>query len=223
LGCTHWEPPPSGDGLDAPAPKVDAVHYDVESMRRFSEIIKPGEPVEISEKINGENSRFVFVDGTLHVGSHTRWKIRDKSVAWWRAADDLGLEEKLARYPDHVFYGELYGAVKGYHYGVDRNKGERRLAFYDILHGGEWLPPVTARTIFAELDLPTAPILFHGPWAPELAALADGNSTIPGADNIREGAVIKPLVPRRDPECGRVILKLVSVDYLDSKRRKRPE
>lgn len=223
MGCTHWEPPPSGDGLDAPAPKVDAVHYDVESMRRFSEIIKPGELVEISEKINGENSRFVFVDGALHAGSHTRWKIRDKSVAWWRAADDLGLEEKLARYPDHVFYGELYGAVKGYNYGIDRNKFGLRLAFYDIRHWGEWLPPDQTRAIFAELDLPVAPILFHGSWAPELASLADGMSTIPGAGHLREGCVVKPLVPRRDPECGRVILKLVSVDYLANKKGKKKD
>lgn len=219
LGCTHYQPPPSGDGLDAPAPRVDAVHYDVESMRRFSTVISPGEPVEISEKINGENSRFVVVDGELHVGSHTRWKVRDKSVAWWRAADDLDLATKLARYPDHVFYGELYGAVKGYHYGIDRSKFGLRMAFYDIRHRGEWLPPDQARAIFTELGLPVAPILFHGPWAPELAALADGNSTIPGADNIREGCVVKPLTPRRDPECGRVILKLVSVDYLERKKK----
>jgi hypothetical protein len=81
------------------------------------------------------------------------------------------------------------------------------------------MPPDRAREIFTELDLPVAPILFRGPWAPELAALADGPSTIPGADNIREGCVVKPLVPRRDPDCGRVILKLVSVDYLERRKK----
>jgi hypothetical protein len=35
----------------------------------------------------------------------------------------------------------------------------------------------------------------------------------------REGCVVKPLTPRRDPECGRVILKLVSVDYLERKKK----
>jgi RNA ligase (TIGR02306 family) len=219
LGCTHWEPPPSGDGLDAPAPKVDAVHYDVESMRRFSEIIKPGELVEISEKINGENSRYVFADGELHAGSHTRWKIRDPRVAWWRAAEELGLEAKLALYSDHVHYGELYGSVKGYHYGIDRSKFGLRLAFYDIRYRGEWLPPDDERAIFSELALPVAPILYRGPWDPGLASLADGPSMIHGADNIREGCVVKPLVPRRHEECGRVILKLVSVDYLERKKK----
>ena len=218
LGCSHYDPPPSGDGLDAPAPKLYAVDYDVESMRHFNEVIKPGEPVDVSEKIHGEGSRFVWSNGELHLGSRIRWKIKDRSVGWWRAAEALGLEEKLSQYPDHIFYGELYGNVKGYRYGL--TNGELRVAFFDILHKDSWLPPERMRTICAQLDLPTVPLLYTGPWEPHLESLADGPSTVPGADGIREGCVVKPLDPRWNETCGRVILKLVSVDYLANKKGK---
>jgi len=220
LGCTHYQPPPSGDGLDAPAPHLYMEHFDVESMRRFNEVIQPGDPVEVTEKINGESARFVWTGGELHASSHTRWKIRDRRVAWWRVAEELDLENKLKRYPDHVFYGELYGNVAGFHYGMQRDKHPRlSVAFFDVLLRDQWLPPDRVRAILRELDLPAAPVLYCGPWEPDLAELADGTSMMPGADHIREGCVVRPLVPRWHPECGRVILKLVSVDYCDKKKR----
>jgi RNA ligase (TIGR02306 family) len=215
LGCKHWDPPPSGDGLDAPAPSVYSVKYDVENLRRFNNIIQEGELVEITEKINGENSRFVWADNELHASSHTRWKIQDDRIPWWKVAKKLALATKLQKYSNYVFYGELYGGVKHFPYGLPR--GERDLIFFDILNKDEWLPPLVTRQICKELELNYAPLFYEGPWSDDCKKFADGSSALD--KHIREGCVVKPLVPRRDPECGRVILKLVSIDYLEGKKK----
>ena len=53
----------------------------------------------------------------------------------------------------------------------------------------------------------------------EAVALADGPSLVPGAQNVREGVVVRPLVYRTHAEIGRVILKIVSGEYLARKGR----
>lgn len=221
LGCDHYEPPIRGantGGDNEGAPNVYHVKYDVESMRKFSDVIQPGEEVWITEKIHGANARFVFHDGRLYCGSHTNWKKEDLNNLWWRAAAEYGLAEKLATYPDHVFYAEVYGNVQDLRYGT--KPGELRLAFFDIMHGGDWLPVGRTVAIVADAGLPCAPTLYTGPWDEALVSLADGPSTVYGADHIREGCVVKPMVPRWHESCGRVILKLVSVDYLSRKKAK---
>jgi RNA ligase (TIGR02306 family) len=218
LGLKHWEPATkfSTQGEQASAPNIYHVKYDMESYRKYFNILQLGEEVEISEKLHGSSARFVFTNGVLHVSSHTTWKKFDEANLWWMAALNIGLEEKLKNYPDHVFYGEAYGNVQNLRYGHTKNQ-KPSLAFFDIIHEGQFLPPKKTQEICAELNLPHVPILFEGPWDPNLMALADGKTTIPGADHIREGCVIKLLVPRMDLEIGRVILKIVSADYLAMK------
>jgi hypothetical protein len=45
--------------------------------------------------------------------------------------------------------------------------------------------------------------------------LAEGQSAWPGADHMREGCVVSPIVERNDHSIGRVILKAVSNAYLE--------
>jgi hypothetical protein len=60
------------------------------------------------------------------------------------------------------------------------------------------------------------PVLYRGPFDFEvIKALAEGRSSVPGADNIREGIVINPVTERRVPGLGRVQLKLVSNTFLE--------
>jgi hypothetical protein len=49
--------------------------------------------------------------------------------------------------------------------------------------------------------------------------VSNGKSTLPGADNIREGVVTRPVVERRDPKLGRVVLKFIGTDYELSKHK----
>lgn len=82
LSVAHWEPKPKSEGgnaktgsnEEAAAPPTYFVNYDVDSLRRYHNVIADGEPSYVTEKLHGENSRYVWADGVLHCGSHTRWK-----------------------------------------------------------------------------------------------------------------------------------------------------
>jgi hypothetical protein len=52
----------------------------------------------------------------------------------------------------------------------------------------------------------------------KMKELADGRSTVEGADNIREGIVVKPVVERIDPKVGRAVLKYIGTEYELSKK-----
>jgi RNA ligase (TIGR02306 family) len=84
LGVEHYEPEPAGaaregrgsvtGGEAASAPNVYHVKYDLESARRYHECFLPGEPVVVTEKLDGTSARYVWLDGQYHCGSRTEWK-----------------------------------------------------------------------------------------------------------------------------------------------------
>ena len=66
------------------------------------------------------------------------------------------------------------------------------------------------------------PVLYRGPFSN--AVIQDyisGPSMIYGAKHIREGIVVKPIIERYSERLrGRLILKYVSMDYLEGKKKK---
>ena len=60
----------------------------------------------------------------------------------------------------------------------------------------------------------TVPLLYRGAWKLELVSLAEGKTTFPGANHVREGLVVKPVEERWDFTCGRVVLKYIGEGYL---------
>jgi RNA ligase (TIGR02306 family) len=82
LGVEHYEPPLPGEqkkgvfmgGEVASPPDVFTVKYDVDAFRRYHRLFQPGEPVIVTEKLDGANSRYVYMDGKMHCGSRTEWK-----------------------------------------------------------------------------------------------------------------------------------------------------
>ena len=215
LGIKHYEPvSQQGSEPAASAPNLYCPKYDMENYRAYPDVLKPGERVVITEKLNGESSRYVFHDGKLHVSSHNVWKIYSEKNQWWQMAEKYDLATKLAKYPDYIFFGENYGKVKHFRYG---HTNDRSLAFFDVLYNGEWLPPLGVRVHIRHLELPSVPVLYAGAWKEDLVSMAEGRSLVPGADNIREGIVITPMTPRVDDRIGRVILKVVSGEYLAGK------
>ena len=189
--------------------------YDIEGYRKNKGVFKLGEPVWISEKIHGQNARFVHDGERLHVASHRRFKKPDAPVAWAEVARRYGIAEKLAAWPGIAIYGETYGNNSDMPYGVKRPEQDR-LVLFDALDtkARRWFD-VDEFMSFAEiLGLPIVPTLYRGPWDPALVSLAEGKTTMPGVDHVREGIVIKPLVERTERCCGRVILKLAGEGYL---------
>ena len=65
-------------------------------------------------------------------------------------------------------------------------------------------------------------MLYQGPFDLEkIKEISNGKSTLPGAQNIREGVVVRTAKERRDPALGRVCLKFIGPDYELSKHKKK--
>lgn len=210
LRITHYEPPlsvSSGGEAEQPPPGYHP-QYDVDSMRSYPDIFVPGEEVVATEKIHGASARYCFHDGRMYCGSRAEWKKYDAKNIWWMALENTPeLEQFCREHPEFTVYGEVFGKVQSLKYGADAI----RFGAFDVLHGSEWLS--WHETLGCAL--PWVPVVYRGPFdMGELERLADGPSLIAGADHIREGIVVKPVVERTHPAIGRVQLKLVSNEYL---------
>jgi hypothetical protein len=209
-------------------------NYDIDSWQRYRHFFKEGEAVWVTEKIHGANCKFTYAFGDsntshdgngkrMYVGSHYQWK-KDVpgSVFWMALRQNPWIEEFCKAHPGLVLYGELVPTQK-MNYG--QSKGSYRIFMFDVLDPSLRDPDQPQGKWLNNQEISDLGILAN--WVPTLGIvtytetlmreLSNGKSTVPGANHIREGIVIKPLTERIQPRFGRVILKLVSVDYLASK------
>ena len=122
-----------------------------------------------------------------------------------------------------VIYGEVYGlnVQKGVSYGSADKLAYRA---FDILIDGKYVGYDEFVAICEKYDIPRAPLIFRGPYSlAQIKQIAEGDTTIGTDKHIREGVVVRPVVERRDPKVGRVILKYVSDAYLTGKGLKTGE
>lgn len=137
---------------------------------------------------------------------------------WWKVLDKYPSIERFCRaHPGCVLYGEFYGDVQDLRYG--HSPGEVSFAAFDVMAptGVFWNAEVTRQQL--NLDgVPQVPfITCIGYDFAAVCDLAEGQSLVLGANHIREGVVVKPLVERWNNSIGRVILKWVSAAYLNRK------
>lgn len=220
MGVTHYEPPlpmsTGGDNEQGPFgwyPK-----YDVENFRRFNEILRDGEEVVVTEKIHGANARYMYDGDRMWVGSRTNWKKEDVKNLWWQGLkQNPWIQEWCERHPGHVLYGEVYGQVQDLKYGSQKN--EIHFAAFDIWDQSDWVSYGQSRLLSQDVaDFQWVPFLYRGKFDEELiCALAEEDSSVKGADHLREGVVVKTVIERMDTEIGRVQLKIVSNRYLGRK------
>lgn len=220
LGVTKYEPPePSTTGGDNEKdPGFLPVYTDIEGLRRWPDILIPGEEVVISEKIHGANGRWLCWEGRLWVGSHTGIKRETPESIWWQVASQYNLAKKLPA--GIAVYGEVFGQVRDMKYGVEE-QGHVRAVMFDALdiHTRKYLNFDTFRILLDQLDIPLVPTLYRGPWSPDLASLAEGTSAMADAHHVREGVVIRPVLERWSDNIGRVILKRHGEGYLTRKNK----
>jgi RNA ligase (TIGR02306 family) len=247
LGITHYDPPTveetegsrrhTGDDV-APAPTmVFSPKYDVENAYRWAtECFEHGEPVYVTEKLDGQNGRYVatadapllsvaaihdeVVIGTpltLHAGSRTEWKKKEGNSNWWRVIEQNPWAERWCMdNQGKVLYGEVFGFVQALRYGA--KPGQLFFRAFDIINGTEYLDSEAFTASLPEEH--RAPCLGVMPFDFEaLQKLADGPSLVPGASNEREGIVIKPIKERRHWKLGRVMVKMVGLKYLEKQAR----
>jgi RNA ligase (TIGR02306 family) len=166
--------------------------------------------------VHNSSSRYLWNNGEMFVGSRTCWKAPDSKNIWWISYNDCP-QIKTFCYDnqDCVLYGEVYGKVQDLNYGV--KSGAKFIAF-DILKKGQWLDATEFAKICDQYLIPRVPILYTGPFSFQIVEkYAEGNSVMFGADHIREGCVVRPLIERTHPKIGRVCLKLVGNGYLMGK------
>lgn len=245
LGITHYEPPPepiqgesrrhTGADVGPPPPVPLAPKYDVESAYRYaSEVFEEGEMVYVTEKIDGQNARFVVTEelspqigdlpeGILQTvkmwaGSRTEWRLPEGQSNWWRVLDqNPWIPEWCYSNPSKLLYGENFGWVQKLRYGATI-PGTLWFRAFDILDCTRWLD---AEEFIAALPedrrVPSFGIMPFN--FDTLVKLAEGNTLIPGVKQMREGIVIKPLKERYHRKLGRVLLKIVSNAYLAESAR----
>lgn len=222
LGVTHYEPEVKSvfktSTSATTAPSGYHPKYDLDSFQRYHKAFVPGEKVWITEKIHGSQVRMCYRDGEFHVGSKNEWKKEDPDCLFWRALKgNRDVQAWLKKNPDMTLYGEVVPCQKvgGAWFDYGRQLGEPAMFVFDIMHGSRFLDAKEARMIGGSLWwVPTISESFIYDFD-EVMMIANG-PTLTNGTHIREGIVIKPLKERFDKN-GRVILKLVSSDYLEMK------
>jgi len=220
LGIVKYEEPPSLSfgGEDERDPQYMPVYTDIESFRRYHDVLLDAEEVVVTEKIHGANCRFTFRDDRLWVGSHKCIKREDRNNLFWRAAIVADLRNKLSLHPGLVLYGEVFGQVQDLKYGA--GPGQIFFRAFDMFdpEKGSYLDWNEVESLAKQMDIPLVPVLYRSAWGGIkdgcFSSLCSGPSTIDGADNMLEGVVVKPIHERWDERVGRVILKLLSQEYL---------
>jgi RNA ligase (TIGR02306 family) len=219
MGIRKWEPELdkfTTNGECEKDPGYLPVYTDIEGLRKYRNLLDAFEPVVLMEKIHGANARFCYRDDRLWCGSHKQIKREDPNILWWKAANRANLKEVLARKPNLVFYGEVYGQVQDLKYGEQLD-----VRFFDIFDPaqGKYLDWPDLKATLEELGLKLAPVLYEGPWQQDLMdSLSNGKTTL-NADHCREGFVVRPIKERWNDHVGRVIFKMVGQDYLLRKQK----
>lgn len=141
---------------------------------------------------------------------------KPKRSLWWVALESTPqLRKYCEANPGFAVYGEVYGQVQNLKYGAKANEVWFRA--FDILQpNGCWMDAEQFLQVCKQHDIPHVPVLHESlPFDfDKLVSLAQGNSLIPGANNIREGVVVKPVRERWDKRLGRVNLKIINPSYL---------
>jgi len=211
-----------GSPAKRPDTPIEVPVYDIEGLRRYPDIIDEDEEVIITEKIHGTNARFLYWNGKFYVGSRNNWVDPEGNSVWAEVARRYEVEKALKRVPrGSVLYGEIYGkGIQSMSYGLDT----KELVVFDVYHfndtkGWYWYP-IAVEWLARLSDLPYVPILYRGRFDLETCYnLSNGPSTVPGADHVREGIVVRPVISRYDYEIqGNLVLKLAGEDYLINKR-----
>ena len=219
-----------------------AFKYDPENIKKRVPF-EPEEQVVMLEKIHGTFVVVAFIPDAIAMREAIPHSILISSKGLWARGQVLdaqndqdnlyvrtikrsGLVDAFMRHPDLgedierplYFMGEIFGrGVQDLHYGAN----EPQVRFFDMavqLPNREimYLDYPTFRGVMWDMNIPTAPLLYTGPYNQEMVnAYTSGEEMVSGEKlHMREGVVIKSLQERLDARGNRCIVKSVSADYL---------
>jgi RNA ligase (TIGR02306 family) len=248
LGVTKYEPEipihMAGEVLNI---GEYGIHFDVENIKKYPNVLQIGEMVRMTEKVHGTfmgvgivpkkdaNDELlfgrivVFSKGIGANGLGFKSNDQNKDNLYLRASLQHGIAHFLLdHFPDEndgvYIFSEVFGkGVQDLHYGADagvqvRVIGGARGHRGQLHFSRDVYQPAIDAGILQE-----APVLYEGPYSPEMVELhTNGKESVSGkATHVREGVVIVS-VPERytmdlNPLGGRVMLKSVSEAYIDRK------
>lgn len=250
FGCQKYEPPIRASAGDA-APYDENLdpyierYTDLQNGRIFTEVFQEGDEVVATEKLHGTNCRLGIVrDVAIFAASMSlrRKRPEKRSVPGLVAEfDDPEMKSNTYWFPwtlepvrelinalavgsckTITLYGEVYGgSVQSLDYGIPKGKGLGFRAF-DLCVDGKYLDWEEFDRLCTEHEVPVAPVLYRGVYSMEkMKELADGKTTLEGAEHIREGIVVKPVRERLDPKVGRAVVKIIGTEYELSKHKEK--
>ena len=251
-GIEKYIPPirvTAGDA--APDDALFDKYTDIENIRNFPDVIQDGEIVVVTEKIDGTNCRLGFERKETEDGKSTlEWKAGSHKVkrkmpdeedlstnTYWYGLTEPRVKALLEHfaYSEHykhcktvTIYGEVYGRVRGGHKSLHYGKPDSlNFIIFDIQVDGKYLSYQDFVTLTDEYKVHRVPILAVMKFSlDKVKEHSTGDSVLAklnGADHMREGCVVKPIIERRDPIAGRVVLKFLNDDYLILKNKKEAE
>jgi RNA ligase (TIGR02306 family) len=184
-----------------------------ENIKRYRDVLIPGEEVVVSEKLHGTNfTVLVEADNTVKIGSHNYfWKNNDvnKNLVYIRAYSETESLQKLP--PETQVFGEIYG-VQDLKYGL--SQGKIGLALFAVRHQGVFLNYNSFIAFCQKYSLPTVPILYQGAFSWDIVEKFNNIDSALFPACMMEGVIIQPVMERTHPEIGRVVLKSISDRYL---------
>jgi RNA ligase (TIGR02306 family) len=246
-GITKYEPPPPPVGMSAGQMRSEHPLFyrytDIQNLRNYKDKLCYDEPLVVTEKIHGTNSRVGWVReeefdadplgygflNELVIGTHRTQRNPDDCGIYGLPMDLYGSElagvaawlevHSTDKVNSVIFFGEIYGAgVQDLHYGAKQEKDYR---LFDVSVNGDYLPWRTLEYFQERFGLPLVPVLARGVFDFEnLVELAQGKTELDDS-HIREGVVVRPWAQELkwgkgelDPNPRRMIFKLISDEYL---------
>jgi len=209
----------------APEDPMVPIYSKIQNMRNFPRIFETGEEVILTEKIHGTSVRSGITNGIKKAGSHKHMRKEmpreDMEVNWYwhpwtmpmfnRMLEDLGENFKQVS-----VYGETFGPVQHLKYNSHDRLDYR---VFDIMLNFEYVNYDEMKRICDLYGVRTVPLVGRISFNMEtIKDFSEGNTLINGANHMREGVVVRPIVERKHPKIGRVVLKYVSDTYLFNKK-----
>jgi RNA ligase (TIGR02306 family) len=209
---------------------------DIQNLRIFVDIFKPGEEVIVTEKIEGTNSRLGWINSHMVAGSMELRRSRPSKSVEGAAdkveagIDDFEMKRNTYWFPwtilavSHLLdemsknnktvelFGEVYGGSiqKGFKYDAGGGIGFRA---FGLKVGDKFLDWDEFEGLCSRHGVPVVPVLYRGAFdMGKVLALAEGPTTL-GEAPLREGIVVYPVKERIDPRVGRTIAKVHGYGY----------
>lgn len=245
-GITAYVPPIRAIAGDAaPNDPMFTKFTDIENIKNFPDIFKPGEIVVVTEKIDGSQDRLNF---NRHQEENSQikieWKAGSRKVKR-QPPDTQDMAENIYWFPFSLYsvqmllfhlteridiqsatlFGEVYGRIRGghksIHYGCPNSLN---YAAFSLEINNKYVSWGEFLNYCNKFEVPTVPVIDICPFDMDrMKKLAIGPSLLAqkkGANHLREGIVIVSAEERSEFKTSRAILKMLNPEYLLLKDKK---